>query len=180
MESKELLVENNKKGFGFDFLGLLSGVSMILALFYPWWYFKMDMNFEATTLYPYLISGPMSQFVGYKRSPTMTILTVVLVVCILLILIGSFLRGKTGRIFLISSGSIILLAAWRLMVRVADVADRFEVPIQGYKIANYEGFSDVQVWTRIEPGLYLAVLAGILAIIATILHKKIWIRVEKE
>ena len=93
-------MEEKKKGFGFDFLGLISGASMIAAMFFPWWYFRMDMNFVPTIVYPYLIDGPMSQFVGYKRSPTMTILTVVLIVCILLILVGSFMKGKTGRIFL--------------------------------------------------------------------------------
>lgn len=178
MESKELKVEDKKKEFGFNFLGLISGVSMLAAMFFPWWYFKMDMNFEPTIIYPYLIDGPMSQFVGYKRSPIMLILTGVLIICILLILVGSFIKGKTGHIFLVSSGAIILLAAWRLMARIAGVADRFGVPIQGYKIARYEGFSDVQVWTRVDPGLYLAVIAGILALLAFLVHKKIWIRVE--
>ena len=177
-ESEEGIVEEKKKAFGFDFLGLISGASMIAAMFFPWWYFKMDMNFVPTIIYPYLIDGPMSQFVGYKRSPTMTILTIVLIVCILLIIVGSFMKRKTGRIFLLSSGAIILLAAWRLMARIADVADRFEVPIQGYRIAKYEGFSDVQVWTRVDPGLYLAVIAGVFAILAFLFHKKVWIRVE--
>lgn len=172
------MVEENKKGFGFDFLGLISGASMIAAMFFPWWYFKMDMNFVPTIIYPYLIDGPMSQFVGYQRSPTMTILTIVLIVCILLIIIGSFIKRKAGRILLISSGAIILLAAWRLMARIAGVADRFGVPIQGFKVAKYEGFSDVQVWTRIEPGLYLAIIAGIIAIVACFIHEKVWIRVE--
>ncbi len=144
------MVEENKKGFGFDFLGLISGASMIAAMFFPWWYFKMDMNFVPTIIYPYLIDGPMSQFVGYKSSPTMTILTIVLIICILLIIIGSFIKRKAGRITLISSGAIILLAAWRLMARIAGVADRFGVPIQGYEIAKYEGFSDVQVWTQLN------------------------------
>ena len=72
-ESEEGIVEEKKKAFGFDFLGLISGASMIAAMFFPWWYFKMDMNFVPTIIYPYLIDGPMSQFVGYKRSPTMTI-----------------------------------------------------------------------------------------------------------
>jgi hypothetical protein len=176
--TEEGIVEEDKKVFGFDFLGLISGLAMTAAMFFPWWYFKMDMNFVPTIIYPYLIDGPMSQFVGYKRSPTMLILTIVLIVCILLIFSGSFIKRKAGRIFLISSGAIILLAAWRLMARIADVADRFEVPIQGYKIAKYEGFSDVQVWTRVEPGLYLAVIAGVFAILAFLFHKKIWIKVE--
>ena len=178
MESKETMLEEKKKNFGFNFLGLISGASMLGAMFFPWWYFKMDMNFEVTLLYPYLISGPASQFIGYKRSPIMTILTVVLIVCILLLLVGSFIKGKTGRIFLLSSGVIILVAVWRLMVRVAGVAERFHVPIQGNAIGSYEGFSKVEVWTRLEPGSYLAVLAGILAILAFFLHRKIWLRVE--
>jgi hypothetical protein len=178
MESEEVVVKEKKQSFGFNFLGLISGASMIASMFFPWWYFKMDMNFESTIIYPYLIDGPMSQFVGYKRSPTMTILTIVLIVCILLILVGSFFKKKTGRIFLFSSGAIILLAAWRLMARIAGVADRFGVPIQGYQIARYEGFSDVQVWTRIEPGLYLAVFAGLFAIITCFIYKKTWLRVE--
>lgn len=177
MEDVEI-VERKRKSFGFNVLGLLSGISMILAMLFPWWYFKMDINVAPTVLYPYIINGPAAEFIGYKRSPTMTILAIVLIVCIILLFLGSFLKKKIGRIFLFSSGAIILLAVWRLLVRVAEVAERFEVPMQGNKWASYGGFARVEVWTRLEPGVYFAVVAGLLAIIASIFHKKLWLRVE--
>ena len=94
--------------------------------------------------------------IGYKRSPQMTLLTGVLVSCILLTLIGSLLRGRGSRIMLASAGVLTLLGTWRLLARVAGVAARFDIPIQGQGRAVYEGFAQIEVSTQLELGSYLA------------------------
>jgi hypothetical protein len=150
---------------------------MVAAMLFPWWSFKLQFGAQ-TDLYPYLISGPGSELVGYKRSPQMTILTGVLIVSIGLCFVGGVLRGKTAMATLGAAGILVLLAAWRLLVRVGSVAGRFEIPIQGHGIATYEGFSPVEVSTWLRPGLYLIVLAGVLCLAASLFHNRLRTRLE--
>lgn len=162
---------------GINVLAVIAGCLMVAAMLVPWWSFRLAIT-ERTDLYPYLISGPGSELVGYRRSPQMALLTGVLIVAIVLCLIGSVLRGKTAKIMLGAAGVLVLLAAWRLLVRVGSVAARFHIPIQGHGIATYEGFASVEVWTWLRPGLYLIVLAGVLSIAAAIFHSRLRVRVE--
>ena len=145
---------------------------MIYAMFQPWWSFALQDS-PQTDVYPYLIDGPGSEYIGYKRSPLMEILTGVLIGCIVLTFIASFLPGKSSRLVLALTGVFTLLGAWRLMVRVAGVAARFEIPIQGEGIAIYEGFAQINVWTRLGLGTYLIAAGALLAILAAVLHSKV-------
>jgi hypothetical protein len=157
---------------GVNVLGLIAGLVMAAAMFFPWWSFRLAYT-ETTDLYPYLISGPGSELVGYRRSPQMTLLTGVLVACIVLCLLGSLLKGRAGRIMLVISSLLAFLGTWRLLVRVAGVAARFELPIQGHGFGDYGGFATVEVWTWLRPGLYLILLGGILALLAGLLYRKV-------
>lgn len=158
--------------FGPNFLALIAAGLMIYAMFQPWWSFALQDS-PQTDVYPYLIDGPGSEYIGYKRSPLMEILTGVLIGCIVLTFIASFLPGKSSRLVLALTGVFTLLGAWRLMVRVAGVAARFEIPIQGEGIAIYEGFAQINVWTRLGLGTYLIAAGALLAILAAVLHSKV-------
>lgn len=153
-------------------LGLVAVVLMIAAMFFPWWSFTM-METKKTDIYPYLVDGAASEFIGYKRSPQMTLLTGVLVVCIALTAAGSFLKGRLSRILLFIAGAVTLLGAWRLLARVTGVAARFHIPIQGQGVAVYEGFAQIDVATRLEPGVYLVAAGAALAILAGLLHTRV-------
>jgi len=145
-----------KRGlFGFNPLGLIASVLMTTAMFYPWWSLKLEINTRQSDIYPYLIDGPASELIGYQQSPMMMILTVFLIVSIVLCLLGSFFKRKVGSALLITSSLFVFLASWRLMARLASVASRFDLSLQGEGIGNYGGFADVWVWTWIRPGLYL-------------------------
>ncbi len=161
-----------------NFLGVIAGCVMIAAMFFPWWSFRLAYT-ETTDLFPYLISGPGSELVGYKRSPQMTLLTGVLIACIVLCLLGSVLRGRSGRILLAVSGLLVFVGAWRLLIRVGSVAARFQLPIQGHGVGTYGGFASVEVWTWIRPGLYLVVAAGVLSIAAAIFDNRFRLRIFK-
>lgn len=161
----------------FNLLALLSGCLMIAAMLFPWWSLVIEWAGE-TDVYPYLISGPASELIGYKRSPQMTLLTGVLISCIILCFVGSVLRGRIGRATLGAAGILVLLAAWRLLVRVAAVAARFDIPIQGRAVVTYGGFAPVEVSSRLRPGLYLIVLAGVLCLVASMFHNKLRLRSE--
>jgi hypothetical protein len=165
------------KKFGFNILGILSGMVMIVALTYPWWSIKI-LIMPQTDIYPYLVDGPLSQFIGYKRSPQMTLLTGLLIACILLCFIGSFMKAKTARIMLATSGVLVFLAVWRFLSRMAEVAGRFHLTIQGHGLGSLGGFAKVEVWTFLRPGLYLIIIAGVLAIIASIFAYKLRLEFE--
>lgn len=160
--------------FGVNVLGLIALILMILAMFQPWWSFTLQET-KKTDVYPYLIDGAGSEMIGYKRSPQMTLLTGVLVACILLTLVGSLLKGRISQILLAVAGVLTLLGTWRLLARVAGVAARFEIPLQGQGRAIYEGFAQIEVATQLEPGTYLIVAGGVLALLASLLHR--WVRV---
>jgi hypothetical protein len=162
---------------GVNLLALLASLVMIIAMLVPWWSFQLEFS-EQTDLYPYLLDGPGSELVGYKRSPQMTLLTGVFIVSIGLCLLGSFREGRAARIMLVSSGVLISLGVWRLLVRIASVADRFSLPLQGHARGNYGGFAEVYVSTWLRPGLYLIILACVLVLAAGVLHKKIWLQFE--
>lgn len=157
---------------GINILGLIAVALMIVAMFQPWWGFTYQGT-KTTLVYPYLIDGAASEMIGYKRSPQMTILTGLLIACIVLVLIGSLLKGRASRIMLAVSGALTLIGAWRLLARVAGVAARFDVPIQGQGRAVYEGFAQISVSTRLELGTYLIVLGSILAILAAALGSRV-------
>lgn len=160
--------------FGINILGLIAVALMVAAMFQPWWSFTLEKT-KTTNVYPYLIDGAASEMIGYKRSPQMTLLTGILIICILLTLSGSFLRGRSSRVMLIVAGIFTLLGAWRLLARVARVAARFDIPIQGQGRAVYEGFAQIYVSTQLELGTYLILVGGALAFLAGLLHS--WVRV---
>lgn len=155
--------------FGINILGLIAVALMIVAMFQPWWSFTLEKT-KTTDVYPYLIDGAGSEMIGYKRSPQMTLLTGILIACILLTLGGSVLKGRSSRVILIVAGALTLLGSWRLLARVARVAARFEIPIQGEGRAIYEGFAQIYVSTQLELGTYLILAGGVLAIFAGLIH----------
>lgn len=158
--------------FGPNILALIAVGVMIFAMTKPWWSFQLEGS-PQTDIYPYLIDGPGSEFIGYRRSPQMELLTGVLIGCIVLTFVGSFLPGKSSRIMLAVAGVLTLLGTWRLLVRVAGVAAGFEIPIQGEGQAVYGGFAQINVWTRINAGTYLIVAGSFLALLAAALHSKV-------
>ena len=161
-----------------NLLALPGVILMIVAMFYPWWAFKMEFN-EQTNLYPYLLDGPASEIIGYQRSSQMTLLTGVLVACILLALIGAFSPKRLSRWLLLTSGLLNSLAVWRLLVRVAGVAALYHLPIQGEAVASYGGFAKVKVWSKIQPGLYLDAAGIVFVLLGAILLWTTYIRPDE-
>jgi hypothetical protein len=158
--------------YGPNILALIAVAVMVYAMFQPWWSFQLEGS-PQTDIYPYLIDGPGSEFIGYRRSPQMELLTGVLIGCITLSFVGSFLPGKSSRIVLALAGVVTLLGAWRLLVRVASVAAGFEIPIQGKGQAVYGGFAQINVWTRLNLGTYLIVAGALLVSLSAVLHSKV-------
>lgn len=160
---------------GVNLLAFLAGIIMVVAMLLPWWSFQLEFT-DQTDLFPYLLDGPGSEFVGYKRSPQMVVLTGVLTAAILFCFLGTFMRGRGARILLFLSGLLIFLGAWRLLIRIQEVAARFDLPIQGHTRGNYGGFAEVYVSTWLRPGLYLIGLAGALVLFAGLLQGKTWLQ----
>lgn len=159
--------------FGLNPLSFLAFLLLLFAMFYPWWSLSVSVMHQPTNIYPYLIDGPISEFVGYRRSPQMQILLDLLISCIVLFGVGSFIKGKVIAISTSVSAVMVALAIWRFLLRMAGVAKLYNVPIQGHGVGDYGGFAFVDVYTKIQPGIYLATLAVVVGIFAGIFHKKL-------
>lgn len=159
--------------FGINPLALFAGITLIISMLFPWWTLEVSVMNRPTDIYPYLVDGPASEIIGYKRSPQMTILFYLLIACIFLLILGSFIKGKGIAITSTVGGVLVGLAIWRFLVRIAGVAKLYEVPIQGHGVGSYGGFALVDVYALIQPGLYLAIVGAVLGILSGIFHKKL-------
>ncbi len=79
--------------FGINPLALFAGISLVISMLFPWWTLEVSVFNRPTDIYPYLIDGPASEFIGYKRSPQMTILFFLLLFCVFLFLIKFIYKG---------------------------------------------------------------------------------------
>ena len=73
------------------------------------------------------------------------------------------------------SGVLLLIACWRFYERMKSVSEGYHMPVLGRGTADYGGLAIYPVHNWFQPGIYLAVIAGILAILAALFYKKIWI-----
>jgi hypothetical protein len=153
-----------------NILAVVAVCLMAAAMFYPWWSIWFEGNVP-TDIYPHLIDGPASEFIGYKRSTQMKILTYALAVSIGLAVLGSVLRGKAGRIVLVLASLVSLYGTYRLVGRISLVADRYGIPLHGSAI-TYEEFAPTRVTGTIRPGLPLMAAGGALCLVAALLHNR--------
>jgi hypothetical protein len=157
-----------------NLLGLIAVVVLAVALRYPWWSFDTDLT-GPTTVYAYRIRGSAIDVIGYSQSRQMRILTIVLIACVVLALVGSVLRDRLGRVALTIAGLVTLYGAYRLMDRITGVAERWGIPVQGRAMAH-DDFGVLTAVSHIEPGMYLSVAGGILCLLAAILHNRARLR----
>ncbi|NLG74560.1 MAG: hypothetical protein GX495_21255 [Chloroflexi bacterium] len=160
------------RGIEINFLALLGTGLLIASMFFPWWSFALEWT-PRTDIYPYVIDGPGSELVGYSRSPSMSILTGVLAACILMMLAGGFLRGKAAPILLGISGLLTLTGSFLLIRRLGGVAARFHIPLHGSGTTFYE-MMIIETWASLQPGLFLAVAAGLLALLACLSETRLF------
>ena len=162
-----------KRGFGINVLAILAGCVLIVGLLQPWWSVTLE-GAGPTSVYPYIMRGPITEVLGYRKTSQMVTATYALALAAVLILIGSLLWGWKGRLPLALAGILILLIVWRFLVRISDVAERFNMSIQGKGIAEYHGgLATMEVSAQLAPGLYLAVAAGILCLLSSLLHNRV-------
>ena len=167
-----------KKGLklGINIPGFLAAILGAISMFFPWWHFGIEIgNDGPSEIYPYLIDGAAASMVGYKRSPTMVILSILIVICLIVILISSLIKSKITIGLMAGSGVLILLVCWRFYERMKTVSEGYNMPVLGRGTADYGGLAVYEVHNWFHPGFYLAVIAGVLAILAALFYEKLWI-----
>ena len=157
-----------------NILGLAAAAVMALGYRAPWWILKMEGLKDESLVYPYIIRGPVTEAIGYKRTAQMPYMMAVLIICIGLCVLGSFLARRKGRLALVVSGVLGSLVLWRFWVRIADLASRFEMEVEGQGVLRYSGFDVMRVWSRVGDGFYLTLAGCFLALLAALLHR--WLR----
>jgi hypothetical protein len=157
-----------------NIIALAAVCLMAAAMFYPWWNIWFEGN-RSTDIYPYLIDGPASEFIGYKRSTQMRILTYALSAAIGMAALGTLLRHRVGRILLLLASLLSLYGAYRLVGRISLVAERYGIPLHGSAI-SIEEFAPTRVTGTIRPGLPLMIAGGVLCLLAAVLHNRARLR----
>lgn len=157
-----------------NILGLAAAGIMILGYRAPWWILRMEGLREESYVFPNLIRGPVTEAIGYRRTPQMQYLVAALVICMGLCVLGSFLPRRKGRVALVLSSILGSLVLWRFWVRIADLASRFEMPVEGEGVLRYSGFDVMRVWSRVGDGFCLMLAGCGLALFAALFHR--WLR----
>jgi hypothetical protein len=157
-----------------NILGVAAGVVMAIAVRTPWWIIRLQGLTDDSLVYPNIIRGPITEAIGYRRTEQMKYLMAALVVGIVLCFLGSFLSRWKGRLALLAAGGLGGLVLWRFIVRITDMASRFDMPLQGKGTLYYSGFDVMEVTNRLGQGLYWMAAATGLAILAALLHG--WLR----
>ncbi len=164
--------------FGIDLLAVLAGCVLVAALLQPWWSFDMGLP-EWSNVYPYIMRGPATEFVGYRRTSQMEIAMYGLAVVGVLIVLGAVLRGWKGSVPLALAGLIIWVIRSRFWERIVDMASRNDLPLDGSGWAEYEGgMAIIWVTSRIGSGFRLGAVAAGLCLLAALLHK--WVMLPRE
>lgn len=160
------------RGVEFNILAFLAAGLLAASMFFPWWSFALEWT-PRSDIYPYLVDGPASELVGYSRSGSMTILTGVLIACILMFLAGTFVKGKAVPIILGISSVLTLFGSYMLIKRVTGVAARFHIPFHGIG-QTYHEMMLINTWAALQPGLFLALAAGVIGLLACLSETRLF------
>jgi hypothetical protein len=152
-----------------NILAIAAALLIVGSLLYPWWSLEIEV-IGKTYIYPYIIRGPATEVIGYRKTAQMPLLTGFLIACIALALIGSVLRKTAGRIVLCLAGLFASLAAWRFYMRAADIASRYHMTVQGHAVARWMAFSPLKVAGKLEPGFYMVIAGAVVCFLAALLH----------
>ena len=167
-----------KRTLGIDPLAVLAVFVLVASLLQPWWSFDMGLP-EFTDVYPYVMRGPGTEFVGYRRTSQMEMAAYALAAAAIFIVLGAVLRGWKGRIPLLLAAAVIWLIRSRFWVRIQDMAARNDFQLNGSGWAEYESaMAIVWVTTRIGEGFRLAAVAAGLCLLAALLHG--WLTLPRE
>jgi hypothetical protein len=153
-----------------NLVAILGGLLIGVSLLYPWW--SLDIEFIGkTNIFPYIIRGPATSVLGYRTTAQMPLLTGMVIACVVLALVGSFLGRRAGRLALFGSALFAGLAAWRFHARALDIVGRYNMTtVNGETVARVGAFTPLHVAARLEPGFYLNIAGGALCLVAVLLH----------
>ena len=153
-----------------NLVAILGGLLIGASLLYPWWSLDIEI-IGKTNVFPYIIRGPATQLLGYRRTAQMPLLTAFLVACVVLALLGSVLGRRAGRLAFVGASLFSALAAWRFHSRALDIAGRYNMTaVNGSTIARLGAFSPLHVAARLEPGFYLNLAGAAVCFVAVLLH----------
>jgi hypothetical protein len=156
-----------------NILAVIAGLVIIASLLYPWWSLDIEI-IGKTYIYPYIIRGPATELLGYRQTAQMPLLTGFLIGCIVLVLVGSVLGKRAGRVALVGAGVVAVLAAWRFYMRALDIAGRYHMTsVNGQTVARMMAFSPLHVAARLQLGFYLVLAGAGLCLLAAIFHGKL-------
>ena len=156
-----------------NILAIAAALAIAVSLLYPWWSLEIEI-IGKTYIYPYIIKGPATEVLGYRRTAQMPMLTGALIACVVLALSGSVLGKRAGRIALVGAGLLAAGAAWRFYERALDIASRYHMTsVNGKTVARMMSFSPLHVAASLQPGFYIDLAGAALCLLAALFHTRL-------
>ncbi len=153
-----------------NLVAILGGLLIGASLLRPWWSLDIEI-IGKTYIFPYVIRGPATSVLGYRTTAQMPLLTGMVVACVVLALVGSFLGRRAGRIAVFGAALFAALAAWRFHARALDIVSRYNMTtVNGETIARVGAFTPLRVAARLEPGFYMVLAGAAVCLVAVLLH----------
>ncbi len=160
-------------------LGLLAGVGFTAGLFNPWWHATIREGRYAIDAYAFFLSHNLPiegmKYIIETPVPVVVILLLGLLVYLFIAFWGSTMAGKKGSLYVASSGLLMLIYTAGFYGTLLFGCHRIDRPVSGEFII-YQDMAKVIVHTYFLPSYYLAIGAGILCLLSSLVHGWIPIR----
>ncbi len=162
-------------------LGLAAGIAFTASIFSPWWYAALNLDYFTIRAYPFILRHDLpSDSLHYViETPLVGVafLLWLLLSYLFLAFWGSTLPGKKGRLFLIADGIFMLLYTAGFYVSIWYATQRVNLPVTGY--SSVAATVQVDIHMHFLTPYYIAIGAGVLCALASLVHGAVKIRLGR-
>jgi hypothetical protein len=160
-------------------LALLAGVGFAASLFNPWWHATVREGRHSIDAWAFILSHDLPiegvKYIIETPLPAVVILLLALLGYLFLAFWGSTMAGGRGRLYIVSSGVLMLIYIAGFYGCVVFGTHRIGQPVTGQFII-FQDMARVIVHTYFLPSYYLAIGAGILCVLSSLTHGWVPIR----
>ena len=157
----------------FNPLGLLAGIAFTVSLFNPWWHVTVREGRHNVDAYAFFLSHDLPsqgwKYIIETPLPVVVILLFSLLGYLFLVLWGSTMAGKKGRLYLIGSGLLMLIYTAGFYGIVLFGCHRADLPVSG-EYAIFQSMAKVTIHAYFLPSYYWAIGAGIVCLLSSLTH----------
>jgi len=153
-------------------VGLLAGIVFTAAIFKPWWYAAMHMDYYFIHVYPFILRHDLPsdslEYIIETPLAGAAFLLWLLLSYLFLAFWGSTMAGKKGRLFLLADGIFMLLYTAGFYLALWYSTNRVNMPVTGY--SSVPATVQVDIHMHFLTPYYVAIGAGVLCLFSALVH----------